>query len=74
MVSTPAQRSAKPQETEMNTLMINSRTQGISFNASEAVAPFAIVEKIATVTGALLKSVGKVAQGRPVPAFRAAQA
>ena len=56
----------------MNTLMINSRTQGILFDANQAVVPFAIIEKLAAVTGALLKSV-KVA-GRPAPALRAARA
>ena len=58
----------------MNTLMITSRTQGISFNEAEAVAPFAIIEKLAAVTGALLKVVGQVSQGHPAPALRAARA
>jgi hypothetical protein len=74
MVSSPALRSANPQETDMNTLMITSRTQGISFDAAEAVAPFAIIEKLAVVTGALLRSVGKMTQGRAVPTLRSARA
>ncbi len=40
----------------MNTLMITSRTQGISFNATEAVAPFAIIETLAVFAGALVKA------------------
>lgn len=58
----------------MNTLMINSRTQGIGFNEAEAVAPFAIVEKLAAVTGALLRVVGQAPQGHAAPALRAARA
>jgi hypothetical protein len=46
----------------MHTLMIISRTQGISFKASEALYPLAIIEKLAALTGALLRSAGKAAR------------
>lgn len=73
MISSPAQQSAKRQETEMSTLMITARTQGISFNEASAVAPFAVVEKLAAMTGALLTSIGMIG-GHPVPALRAVRA
>lgn len=41
----------------MNTLSIISTKQGITFDADAAVQGFAIVEKLASVTGALLKAV-----------------
>jgi hypothetical protein len=55
----------------MNTLMITSRDQGITFNAAEAVAPFAIIEKLASFAGALLKTVRGF---KGVPALRSAHA
>ena len=41
----------------MNTLSIFSTKQGITFDADTAVQSFAIIEKIASVTGAVLKTI-----------------
>ena len=40
----------------MHTLMIISTKQGIAFNEAEAVAPFAIIEKLSSFAGQVLKA------------------
>jgi hypothetical protein len=49
----------------MNTLMITSLTQGFRFDAEAAVAPFAVVEKLAQFVGRLLKTVTATEAGAP---------
>ncbi len=57
----------------MNTLSITT-IKTMSYDADAAVQSFAIVEKLVSVTGALLKSARRFTAGFGVPAFRAAQA
>ncbi|MBI4920574.1 MAG: hypothetical protein HY834_02405 [Devosia nanyangense] len=40
----------------MHTLMIVSSKQGIAFNEAAAVAPFAIIEKLSSLAGQVLKA------------------
>ena len=51
MVSSPAQRCAKEQETEMTALQI-STLDTVTYNEGDSVKAFAIVERIACRLGA----------------------
>ena len=57
----------------MNTLSITS-TRTMSYDAAASAQSFAIVEKLAIVTGALLQAARKVGAVSTIPALRAAQA
>ena len=57
----------------MNTLSITS-TKTMTYDAAAALNGFAIVEKLASVTGSLLKAARKIGTVSAVPALRAAQA
>ncbi len=41
----------------MTTLTITSKNQGISFNAAESAASFAIIENLAALAGALVRAI-----------------
>jgi hypothetical protein len=73
MVSSPAQRSASPEETKMNALSITS-TKTMTYDAEASVQAFAIVEKLVSVTGALLQAARRVGSFSTVPALRAVRA
>jgi hypothetical protein len=73
MVSTPAQRSASPKETKMNTLSITS-TKTMSYDADASVRGFAIVEKLVSFAGAVLQAARKIGVVSTVPVLRGAHA
>jgi hypothetical protein len=58
----------------MNTLSIFSIKQGIAFDAETAVRGFAIIERIAAVTGAVFKTIRGAGKARLGGTFRPAQA
>jgi hypothetical protein len=57
----------------MNTLSITS-TKTMTYDAAAAAQGFAIVEKLVSVTGALLQAARRVGAVSTVPALRAARA
>ena len=57
----------------MNTLSITS-TKTMTYDAVASAHGFAIVEKLVSVTGAILRAARKVGSVSTVPALRAAQA
>jgi hypothetical protein len=57
----------------MNTLSIIS-TKTMAYDAAASVQGFAIVERLVSVTGALLQAARKIGTVSTVPALRAAQA
>ena len=57
----------------MNTLSITS-TKTMTYDAAAAAQSFAIVEKLVSVTGALLQAARRIGSVSTVPALRAAQA
>lgn len=57
----------------MNALSITS-TKTMTYDATAAAQSFAIVEKLVSVTGALLQAARKIGSVSTVPALRAAQA
>jgi hypothetical protein len=73
MVSTPAQTSASPKETKMNTLSITS-TKTMTYDAAASAQGFAIVEKLVSFSGSVLEAARKIGSVSTVPALRAAQA
>jgi hypothetical protein len=73
-ISTRTGRPEAPnEETKMTTLsIITTRTMG--YDAPVAVHGFAIVERLASVTGALLQAARRIGAISTVPALRAVQA
>ena len=57
----------------MNTLSITS-TSTLTYDAAAAARSFAIVERLASVTGALLQAARKIGSVPAVPVLRAARA
>lgn len=57
----------------MNTLSITS-TRTMTYDAAASAQGFAIVEKLASVTGAVLQAARKIGAVSTIPALRAAQA
>lgn len=57
----------------MNTLSITS-TKTMTYDAAASAQGFAIVEKLASVTGAVLQAARKIGAVSTIPALRAAQA
>ena len=57
----------------MNTLSITS-TKTMTYDAAASAQGFAIVEKLVSVTGAILQAARKIGSVSTVPALRAAQA
>ena len=57
----------------MNTLSITS-TKTMTYDAAAAAQSFAIVEKLVSVTGALLQAARRIGSVSTVPALRAAHA
>jgi hypothetical protein len=57
----------------MNTLSITS-TKTMTYDAAASAQGFAIVEKLVSVTGALLQAARRVGAVSTVPALRAARA
>jgi hypothetical protein len=64
---------APTEETKMNTLSITS-TKTMTYDATTSAQSFAIIEKLASVTGTLLQAARKIGSVSTVPALRAAQA
>jgi hypothetical protein len=61
------------EETRMNTLSITS-TKTLTYDAASAVQGFAIVEKLVSVTGAILRAAQQIGSVSTVSALRAARA
>lgn len=57
----------------MNTLSITS-AKTMSYDADASVRAFAIVEKLVSVTGAVLQAARKIGAVSTIPALRAARA
>lgn len=57
----------------MNTLSITT-TKTMTYDAAESAQGFAIVEKLVSVTGAVLQAARKIGSVSTVPALRAARA